>query len=167
MNDIDFNKLYFKYKQRIYATCYKMHPTYAADLTQEVFIKIFQNADKFDYQCKLATWIYRVTVNTVINALRKDRSITANEFYDDCQYVGAFAPTRNPLSQLEIDEKQELIKKAISTLPATLKDAAILRYIYGYRRSEISERLNCSSGLIATRLHRVQKKLTEKLEKYA
>lgn len=72
-----FSELVDKYESLVYRTCYKFtrNNEDALDLCQEIFIKIYNNLDKFTGASSLSTWIYKISVNTCLNFLRTRDSL--------------------------------------------------------------------------------------------
>lgn len=65
-------ELYHAYGQRVYRLCLRMmgEPADGQDMTQQVFLRVFQQASKFSGQSAFSTWIYRVAANHCLNALK-------------------------------------------------------------------------------------------------
>lgn len=75
-----FSNLVEKYENRVYKTCYRFvrNEEDALDLAQEVFIKVYNNLAGFKHSSSLSTWIYRISVNTCLNYLRKNNRLLLN-----------------------------------------------------------------------------------------
>ena len=72
---LDFDELYEEYGDRILNTAYKMTggEDVARDLTQDIFIKVYENIESFKHESTVYTWIYRIAVNHILNYLKKKR----------------------------------------------------------------------------------------------
>ncbi|MEO0142876.1 MAG: sigma-70 family RNA polymerase sigma factor [candidate division WOR-3 bacterium] len=70
-----FDLLFKKYQQALYSICYRYtrNEDDARELTQDIFIKIYHNLNKFKENCKFFTWVYRIAINTCISFKRKER----------------------------------------------------------------------------------------------
>lgn len=70
-----FRELYDLYSEKVYNTAisYTKNTQEAEEITQDVFVKIHKNASKFKGDSALSTWIYRITVNTSLNSLKKKK----------------------------------------------------------------------------------------------
>ena len=68
-----FEELIIQYEKKVYNVALRVlkNPDDAMDISQEVFIKIYKNLDKFDGKASFSTWLYRITTNTCIDELRK------------------------------------------------------------------------------------------------
>ncbi|HBE01875.1 MAG: hypothetical protein A2096_17845 [Spirochaetes bacterium GWF1_41_5] len=125
----------------------------AEDITQEVFIKIFNNIEKFRGMSKLSTWIYRITVNTCKNfTMRTKKTVPLN-----CNIPAA-------LNISEDNGIRDVLHEAISRLPFNFKSVIILKDIEGKTRNEISEILKCRPGTVDSRLFRARNLLKKKLK---
>lgn len=134
----------------------------AEDLTQEVFIKIVNAAHTFKGNSTVKTWIYRITINTSINQLNKQKKILSRqkeEFWD----IPFFD---HPGILLENKEDARIIFKAINTLGQDQKTVFILAYIEGQPRQEISNILDKSLKATESLLQRAKQNLRKKLEKW-
>jgi RNA polymerase sigma-70 factor (ECF subfamily) len=126
----------------------------ARDLAQEVFIKVWDNLYQFREESKIATWIYRITVNTCLGQLRKDkkkikniRLETASDYID---------------SESEIDKEQMLSKlyACINKLSETNK-AIILLELEDLPQNEIASIMGISHEALRTRIHRIKNQLSK------
>ncbi|MDE6673091.1 MAG: sigma-70 family RNA polymerase sigma factor [Ruminococcus sp.] len=158
----EFEDLYIKYKQRMYAVAYKIlnNVEDAEDAVHDTFIKIADNFEmikKFSCQ-ELQSYIVIIVRNTSINIYRKNQK--------NSEYL-----TRLDDNQITINvdffeniDRDELIK-AISNLPLIYKDILFLHYFRKYTTKEISEMLAISVDAVWKRIERAKKLLKEKLEK--
>ena len=77
-----FKKLYYLFCNNVYniALSYTKNEEQAEEIVQDVFTKIYQNADKFKGNSTISTWIYRITVNTSINHIKKEKRLSLFKF---------------------------------------------------------------------------------------
>ena len=76
-NDINaWEKLVKEYESMVYHIAYRMmqNEQEAKDISQEIFVKVYRNLSKFDEKSAFSTWLYRIAVNTCIDALRKNKT---------------------------------------------------------------------------------------------
>lgn len=137
----------------------------AEDITQDVFLKAYKNAAKFNQESSLSTWIYRITRNTVIDALRKKklRSIFMGFWQDTVD--GGFEPEQ-PETNSESYENQEtinLVRLAIASLPEQYRTIIVWREIEDLPYSHIVEITGESEGTLKSRLFYAKKRLREVL----
>ena len=144
------------YKKRILSLCYSYTSDYyeAEDLSQEVFISIFNNIDKFRGDCSFSTYLYKITTSKCIDYTRK-KSI--KNFL-----TGLFTFSKE--SNSDIDE-QNFIRQSIQSLPLDLKTPLVLYYYIGLNQKEISSILNLPLKTIEGRIYRAKNKLKNVIEK--
>lgn len=135
----------------------------AEDLTQDVFLKAYRNASKFKMDSSLSTWVYRISRNTVIDALRKKklRSMFMGFWNDPSD--GGMEPV-SPDSEtdaFESRETQNLVRLAIASLPEQYRSIVVWREIEELPYSQISEITGESEGTLKSRLFYAKKRLRE------
>ncbi len=156
--------LYDTYKDRVYSlSLYFFHgdESVAADVTQQVFLKVITSVAQFKGDAAFSTWLYRLVVNACQDAARR-RKCTA--LGTDRSWLEEVA---SPCSQ-EDDYTRALnaqcVRGAVSELPPKLRMAILLRYFDELSYEEMAEVLNCSMGTVASRLSRGHKILAERLK---
>lgn len=151
----NFEELYVKYNSYVRKTIFWMAPQSAVDdLVQEVFIKIWNNINKFRERSQLKTWIYRITINTTIDFLRKNKNLA--EIDNDA--IGS--------SSFEADAAvREIIRNGILKLSEIHRTVFVLFYKEELLISEISEVLDISEGTVKSRLHTARSEFIQYLQK--
>lgn len=171
-NVVEFRRIVEEYRPRVYHTAYGVvqDTEDAKDITQEVFIKIYERMDSFKGEAKLSTWIYRITVNTCIDMLRKRKSgtqVTLQEGLDyDSPPAGDTPVFHHSVSPFEATYNAELqvrIKGAFLKLSPEHRSVLVLREIEGLSYQEIADSLACSVGTVMSRLHYARKKMQKLL----
>ncbi len=145
--------------------------TDAADVLQEVFIKIFKGIKRFQGWSSLKTWIYRIAVHEALNHrrgwLRRHvrEPISVEDSQDDSvmAFSQAQAQVETPYEALEQSERQELLRRALSSLAQPYRTVVVLREIEGLSYDEIAQVLGLSEGTVKSRLMRGRGLLREKL----
>jgi RNA polymerase sigma-70 factor, ECF subfamily len=156
-NEASFNKLVARYQEKVYwiARRFINDHDHADDIVQEVFVKVYKALKDFRGESGFYTWLYRITVNVALNALRKQRLrdfIRIDEFFEK-----ADDENEQPDAIFEKDEQQKLIEEAIAKLPEKQKAVFILRYHEELSYEEISAILKTSiGGLKANYFHAVK-----------
>jgi len=162
-----FKTFYETYKDMIYNVCYRMlnNKQDTEDATQDVFVKTFHSVHQFRGNAKLSTWLYQIAVNTSLNYTRRKKIVTwlsldflegkDEYFLDDSQ-------TR-PDSELEKNESEALVQRAIHSLPSRQRTAVILQRYEGLSYKEIAEVMKTSLSAVESLLHHAKDNLTEKL----
>jgi RNA polymerase sigma-70 factor (ECF subfamily) len=144
----------------------------AEDVLQETFFKVVRSLKTFEEKSSLATWIYRITVNEALMALRKRKpdSVELENGRDD---EGAIEPPVEivdwccmPERELMDDEAKGFLNKAIGLLSPGLRAVFLLRDVEGLSVRETSEALKVSESVVKTRLLRARLKLREDLSHY-
>jgi RNA polymerase sigma-70 factor (ECF subfamily) len=155
-----FNQLVRKYQQKVYWHIRKMVIDHddADDLTQEVFIKIWKNLERFRQDAQLYTWIYRIATNECLNFLSSKR----RKFFLPLHDVAAELTQKLDASpDLEGDEIQKRLQKAILQLPDKQRLVFNMRYYDELKYEEISEILGTSVGALKASYHHAAKKIED------
>ncbi|HVC88409.1 MAG TPA: sigma-70 family RNA polymerase sigma factor [Gaiellaceae bacterium] len=123
----------------------------AEDLTQEVFLRVFQGLPKFSLRCKFTTWLFQVTKNRVLDELRaKERRPLHPVSLDD-------APQLEVLDQpVERAEAIDELWRAIEGLPVDLKMALLLRDVVGLSYNEIADSLEVTLATVKWRIFKAR-----------
>jgi RNA polymerase sigma-70 factor (ECF subfamily) len=119
----------------------------AEDLTQEVFLRVFQGLPRFSMRCKFTTWLFQVTKNRVLDELRaRERRPLAPVNLDD-------APPLEVVDQpVERVEAIDALWRAIEGLPVDLKMALLLRDVVGLSYNEIADALEVTLATVKWRI---------------
>jgi len=153
-----FKKLYERYIGRVYGFALRLsgNTDLADDLTQEVFIKIWENIGAFKGDSALYSWIHKICVNAFLMKLRADKNYEKkiNKGYDESLIISY------PGDDFSID-----MEKAVQKLPPQAKMVFILFEIENYKHKEISEMLGIEEGTSKAHLHKARKILREELVK--
>jgi RNA polymerase sigma-70 factor (ECF subfamily) len=143
----------------------------AKDLSQECFLKLFQNIESFRGESKLDTYIYSIAKNLCFQHHRKAKVEKAfgldsdlNEIKDDGkELLSDTAP--NPLEAIINKETLSLVLKSIRSLPLEQRVVFILSERQNLSYAEIAKILKCPVGTVASRKWQAVKSLKEKLKK--
>ncbi len=135
------------------------------DLEQEVYIKAWKNADKYEERGTFKAWI-----NTVAKNVSKDYLKSA-KFRNDCNttsddlVLNTVKDTKaTPEGVVSSSERQQRIISAIEELKPKLKETVMLCEIYGYTYEEAAKRLHCPLGTIKSRIYNAKQELAGKLK---
>lgn len=139
----------------------------AEDVLQETFLKVFDNLDSFRGDSDIGTWIYRIATNAALMKLRSRRrergQIADIENIEDQEIQPSLlnpnAP--DPFDELLQQESQEILKKAIDSLPDIYRVVFVLKDIEHISTDEIADILNLSHEAIYSRLKRARMQLRE------
>jgi RNA polymerase sigma-70 factor (ECF subfamily) len=125
-----------------------------SDILQEAFIKTYQHLNDFDAELKFSTWLYRITHNQAIDALRANQSrpvVSVLTLEDTAQFIPAKSDIESEFLQRE---DIAAVRKAILSLPILYREVLILRYLEEQSYEEIMDILKKPKGSIATLIKR-------------
>ncbi|MCB1049698.1 MAG: sigma-70 family RNA polymerase sigma factor [Acidobacteria bacterium] len=153
-----FRCLYETYQPMVARTLYYLCPRdqSLADLEQEVFLKIFKKIGQFRQESQLSTWIYRITVNTAMDHVRRLRPFSElgqwiHEWFENDEQA--------PDTQLIRREQVGQVRLALAELSPKLQAILVLRYVEDRSYEEIGRILDIQTGTVASRLHRAHQSL--------
>lgn len=135
------------------------------DLEQEVYIKVWKNADKYKEQGSFKSWI-----NTIAKNVSKDYLKSAykrheqNSTSDETVLNTIKDKKQTPELKIVQNERQIQIVNAINSLKPKFKEVIILCEIQGYSYEECAQKLNCPLGTVKSRIYNAKKELADKLE---
>jgi RNA polymerase sigma-70 factor (ECF subfamily) len=145
----------------------------ARDLTQETFLRAFQNIGSFRGEADLRTWIYRIAINQARNRWRwwrrRSRDLTVSL---DATIGGSDQPlmatlaesSANPEQNTLAHEREVALRGALRKLGSSYRETVILRDIEGFTYEEIAATLDINVGTVKSRLARGRQELRRKLE---
>ncbi|MGI6413797.1 MAG: RNA polymerase sigma factor [Syntrophomonadaceae bacterium] len=158
-----FEELVNRYKNRIFAIVYRMVAQYqeAEDITQDVFLTVFEKLNLFDPEKTFAPWIYRIATNTTISMLRKKKKVITLNFDESYGKPNMHYPDEaiDPQLAFENLELREEISAAIMELPESYRTIITLRYQFELKNQEIADILNISKENVEVKVHRARKAL--------
>lgn len=162
-----FEALIEAYEQKVFHIAYRMAGNLddAADMAQEILLKIFRNVGKFKGESKFSTWVYRVATNTCLDELKKAKRKATYSLDEEFETgegqlgveVADTAPT--PEQRVEGQEIRDAITEAISRLSEEHRQIIILRDINGLTYEEVADILDCSLGTVKSRISRAREQL--------
>lgn len=160
-----FKVLYELFSEKIYNTAlsYCQNQQNAEEITQDVFISVFKNASSFKGDSTIDTWIYRITVNTSLNLVKKKKRQSFLKFNEFQKGKSDF---NHPGVILENKENAKILFKVIETLPDSQKTAFILSYIEDLPRQKVADIMELSLKAVESLLQRAKSNLRKKLIKF-
>jgi len=143
-----FRALYEKYKDRVFASAYRILGEHhaASDLAQEIFLKLHGELESFKFESKFSTWLFRVAVNHAIN--KANEGARHARIHEKIQREGR----GDPGGTREGRPLDEQIHRALQRLSPKLRAIVSLRYLDGLSYEEIAEVLEISMGTVKSRL---------------
>ncbi len=145
-----FERLYRAHVDRVYAICLRMlaDRPLAEEVTQDVFVRVWQKLPGFRGESAFSTWLHRVAVNVVLSR-RKRASVHGARIADDDTLDEA------PARAIFVGERLDL-DAAIAGLPAGARRVFVLHDVEGFTHEEIGEQLGITSGGSKAQLHRAR-----------
>ncbi len=170
-------RLILRYQNRIYNVILKIcaNPDDAAELTQETFVKIIENIDKFDGRSGFYTWAFRIAVNLTLNYCKRSSkigfsSLDAQDYRSDDQAARQLKDFLSDNSMPEpsvVAQNKELcdmVVKSLMKLDDMHRAVIVLRDIEGMNYAQIAEVIGIELGTVKSRLSRARSNLREILE---
>ena len=145
----------------------------ARDLTQETFLRAFQNIGRFRGEADLRTWIYRIAINQARNRWRWWRrrrrdatvSLDATQGQSNQTLIATLAESsENPEQQTLAHEREVALRSALQKVGRAYRETVILRDIEGFSYEEIASTLGINVGTVKSRLARGRQELRQRLE---
>jgi len=157
-----FEQLLSAQEGRMYAVALRMcgNREDAQDCMQEAMIRIFRAISTFKGQSSFATWVYRITMNSCLDELRRRKARTSTSL--DAMLENGFSPTDEndtPEHHSLQSEQRRLLERAIADLPEDMRAAIVLRDIQGCSYDEIAQTLDTNVGTIKSRISRGRERL--------
>ena len=165
-----FNRLMEQHERRMYAVALRMcgNREDAQDCLQEAMLRVYRAIGGFKGQSSFSTWVYRITMNTCLDELRRKKNRQSASL-DNLLEMG-WSPTDDsnaPEKQAMRSELRRNLNRAIQELPEEMRAAVVLRDIQGFSYDEIARMLEINVGTIKSRISRGREKLREKLKENA
>jgi RNA polymerase sigma-70 factor (ECF subfamily) len=160
-----FEELYREHAEMVYNLALRLSgdPDRAADLSQEVFLRVHRHLAKFRGHSSLRTWIYRVTVNHCRSRLRRRRLATRSLAAEGDRATRLPDPRRGPEERAVAEDQGRLVTAALGELPVPFREAVVLRDLEGLAYEEIAEVLGVRIGTVRSRIARGRRQLRELL----
>lgn len=160
-----FSELMSLYRNQVASLAYKMVGDYdeAADITQEVFVKMARNIWRYDEKKRFYTWLYRITVNASIDHIRKHkrhRHESIENFYDTFESLDA---TPDVLYQRQ--QINDCIQDAASELNPKQRSAFLLRDVQGCKVDDVASIMNMPQATVRWYLHRARARIRRELKR--
>jgi len=166
-----FGLLVDRWRKRIYNLCFRMTGSThtAEDITQEVFVKIFDRRQVYDPTKRFSTWLWRIALNLCYDELRRVQR--RHELSLDNDGTGEGGGVRlevidsvTPRAQLQQREEAELVRAALCELPEIYRTVLVLRHYENLKLREIAQVLEIPDGTVNSRMAEGLARLTELLE---
>ncbi len=152
-------QLYKRFNQLVYRTAYGItgDPDTAADLLQDVFLRLHRFAERVDPSRPLEPWLYRVTTNLAYTWVKRRRWLRPLDDVADWLSSKEKKPSVHYL--VELDDEWQRVNRAIGTLPLPQRVVVVLYYVNDLSIIEIADILEIPQGTVKSRLHYGRKTL--------
>ncbi len=154
-----FGLIYEKHVRRIYGLCLRMlsDPRQAEEATQDVFVRMWETVNSFQFRSAFRTWFHRLGVNVVLGYIRTAKRRSDRTWsVEDVDVFQREVREAMPETRLDLEE-------AIARLPAGAKEVLILHDIEGFRYREIAELIGTAEGTVKSQLSRARRLVREAL----
>ena len=163
-NDVSaFEQIVLLHQNKVYSLACRMisDADEAYDVSQEVFIKVYRYISSFKGDCEFSTWLYRITMNTCCDFIKKRKKKSPN-FIDDISGIETIKEDGvSPEERVEQRENREQIEKLIGMLPLEHRQMIILRDVHGFSYEKIAQITSTNMGTVKSRISRARKGLCE------
>jgi RNA polymerase sigma factor (sigma-70 family) len=170
--NLDFKYIYDIYHLMVFnlSIQYVQNLEDAEEITQDVFIQVYNSINSFHQKSTIKTWIYRITINKSLDFIKQKNSkkrffIFGKKVENDFE-INNITNFENPENIIENLENNKLIFYLINQLPENQKTAFLLSKIEDNTNTEISEIMNISISAVESLIFRAKKNLKEKLTIY-
>lgn len=161
-----FQRLVERYQDRLFALArgYTKRAVEIEDIVQDAFLKAFRRLDTFNHESSFYTWLYRITLNTALDFLKR-RGRSPVRAVEDPELGAPLAPQEGfaPHARLEREEIAEITHAVLEELPEIFRTALVLREFEGLAYQEIADVLGISIGTVESRLFRARARFKERL----
>ena len=153
------------YSKRVFNMAYQFAGSYeeAEDLTQDIFLKLYNSMPKYDFEKNFSAWFLTLARNYMIDNYRKTKweKKTRDEFNEHLLSSDA---SDSPENGMVREESKKIIWESLNHLSAEIRMAVILRDIQGKKYEEIAEIINLPLGTVKSRVNRGRLQLAKILK---
>lgn len=147
------------------------NPEDAEDISQEVFVQVYNSVSSFKGDSKFSTWLYRITITKSLDHERRKKrkkrfAFVKSIFGEESQVVVNPPDFHHPGVVLDKKEKAAALFKAIAKLPENQRIAFSLHKVEGLSYQEVSEVMNTTVSSVESLMHRAKNNLKKSLEAY-
>jgi RNA polymerase sigma-70 factor (ECF subfamily) len=167
-----FAYLVERYQKGLVTYIYHMVHQYdeALELTQEVFLKVYENLARYDGQFKFSTWLYKIASNHTIDHLRRQHmtttSIQESQSDPDHPEIPLESATLSPHDAYHNKAILEEVQKAVDALPQSYRELIILRHFNFRSYEEMAKITGLPVGTVKNRIFRARQLMMERLKDF-
>jgi len=161
-----FEELVRRYQRPITNYVFRMLNDYdsSLDVTQEVFIKVYNSLERYSSEYKFSTWLYRIAHNAAIDYIRRrspNQQSIETENKDGAYQLQIESPNPTPEQERERSEWRTEIEAVVKCLPSVYRELILLRHAQDLSYDEIAEITNLPLGTVKNRLFRAREMMRE------
>lgn len=161
-----FEELVRRYQRPITSYVFRMLNNYDAslDVTQEVFIKVYNSLERYSAEYKFSTWLYRIAHNAAIDHMRRNsmaKQSIETENADGAYQLQLESPSPSPEQEQERSEWRTEIESVVKCLPSAYRELILLRHGQDLSYDEIAEISGLPLGTVKNRLFRAREMMRE------
>jgi RNA polymerase sigma-70 factor, ECF subfamily len=144
----------------------------AEEISQEVFLRVFRNRERYRKSGKFSTWIFTIAVNLTKNEIRSRvrhrGTFSLDAMEEESSGQGVTFPDAKPLpdEDLNAHEIGQKVAEALRKIPARYREAVVLRDVEGLSYEEVGQILRIPGGTVRSRINRARLMLKERLKPY-
>lgn len=151
---VALGQLVREYERPIYNAAYRVlgSPDDAADVTQVVFLKVFERLDQYNPKFKFFSWIYRIAINEAINHRNRTRN---EQTLEEDQFVSVGSPE----SRLNSEQLADLVQDSLMKLQEDYRVVIVLRHFSDLSYRDISDVLHIPEKTVKSRLYSARQEM--------
>ena len=164
-NDDAWRELVDRFGPKVYAIAYHftLKREDAEELSQEIFLKLFENLHRYDGGFPLVAWILSVSRNLCIDRYRRRKREKSFRFVSDEAVSALLKSDDDPASMALKKERTQLLFSALAEIPEDLAEILVLRDLNGLAYDEIGKALELPDGTVKSRLFRARAEVARKI----
>src|SRR5450432_3605792 len=170
----DFERLFQRSQRRAYNLAFRLtgNATDAEDVTQDAYVRAWNNFDSYDANRSFEGWLFRIITNRVIDLRRRQKRVPMYSLDspiqgdDDGQPLAHefAAPNSDPEQIVVGPVMEERLQMALASLPSDYRKAILLCDVEQRSYQEIADQMRCAIGTVRSRIHRARVMLRKRLE---
>lgn len=167
-----FDALFRRYEKRVYNLAYRLSANYdeANDISIDTFVRVYQAIRLFRGEANFSTWLFRIVTNVYLDRRKRaqNKQHLSLEEYIELEENSVARQIENPAPSpgavAELQERHEMLQRAITSLPDYQRAMIVLYHQEGLSYEEIASVMTLPIGTVKSRLNRARLTLREKLE---
>jgi RNA polymerase sigma-70 factor (ECF subfamily) len=141
------------------------NPEDAADVTQDVYLRVVRKLGGFRHEASFTTWLARVTTNVAMSTLtRRSRRAAVEGAFADGVAESVAEPDADPADRSDAIALAARLEALVAALPEGQRQVLVLRDVYGMSTEEVAQQMGLTPGAVKVRLFRARERLKAQLE---